>query len=278
MAKRPERSAGQAQDRRSVLVSLATAPFFAATVGTATMSDTSSQRSDASGGRPIIVFDVNETLLDFTVLAPVFAKIFGDPKIVRDWFNQVILYSEAQTLAGDYTNSGVIGVAVLEMMARIKGREVGPGDIDELKRLSGAMPTYADTPAALAKLRQAGFRLVTLSNNPTANVDAQLTHAGLRSYFEQLHSIDDEVHRYKPARESYLSLASKLGVAPSDLWLVSCHAFDTLGAAAVGYRTALVLRPENAAIALGKAPEVISADLGSIADKIIEKGSVGRHP
>ena len=277
MAMQPEFLDAAAQDRRAVLSGLAAAPFFATTAGAATMSDNPSQQGGALG-RPIIVFDVNETLLDFNVLAPVFVKIFNDPKILREWFNQVILYSEAQTLAGEYTNSGVIGVAVLEMLARIKGREVGTGDIDELKRLSGAMPTYTDTPAALAKLKQAGFRLVTLSNNPTANVEAQLTSAGLRAYFEQLHSIDDQVHRYKPARESYLSLASKLGVAPSDLWLVSCHAFDTLGAAAVGYRTALVLRPENAAIALGKAPDVVSADLDSIADHIIEKSAVGRHP
>ena len=241
------------------------------------MSEHSSQRREALGDRPIIVFDVNETLLDFDVLAPVFVKISDDRKMLREWFNQVILYSEAQTLAGEYTNSGVVGVAVLEMLAKIKGREIGPDDIAELKRLSGAMPTYADTPAALARLKQAGFRLVTLSNNPTAAVEAQLTSAGLRSYFEQLHSIDDQVHRYKPARESYISLASTLGVAPSDLWLVSCHAFDTLGAAAVGYRTALVLRPDNAPIALGKAPDVISSDLGSIADQIIGMGTVVRH-
>ena len=266
-----------AHDRRTVLFGLAGAPFLATTAGAATMSETSSQKGRALG-RSIIVFDVNETLLDFNVLAPVFARIFDDPRMLREWFNQVILYSEALTLAGEYTNSGVIGVAVLEMLAKIEGRKLHPGDIDELKRLSSSMPTYADTPAALAKLKQAGFRLVTLSNNPTANVDAQLTSAGLRSYFEQLHSIDDQVHRYKPAREAYTSLASKLGVAPSDLWLVSCHAFDTLGAAAVGYRTALVLRPENAATALGKAPDVVGADLGLVADQIIEKGAIEHRP
>ena len=117
------------------------------------MSEHSSQRREALGDRPIIVFDVNETLLDFDVLAPVFVKISDDRKMLREWFNQVILYSEAQTLAGEYTNSGVVGVAVLEMLAKIKGREIGPDDIAELKRLSGAMPTYADTPAALARLK-----------------------------------------------------------------------------------------------------------------------------
>lgn len=111
--------------------------------------------------------------------------------------------------------------------------------------------------------------LITLSNNPTAGVDQQLTHAGIREHFSALYSIDDHVHRYKPARESYIALAATLGVASSDLWLVSCHAFDTLGAAAAGYRTALVLRPENAPISLGKAPDIVANDLTTIAGRLI---------
>ncbi|MBB5164495.1 hypothetical protein HNP02_004464 [Mycobacterium sp. AZCC_0083] len=46
----------------------------------------------------VLVFDVNETLLDITALEPVFAKIFGDPRVRRgersdggmvwEWFGQ----------------------------------------------------------------------------------------------------------------------------------------------------------------------------------------------
>ena len=233
------------------------------------MSDRSAQPAVAPT-RPIIVFDVNETLLDFTVLTPVFTRIFGDPGMLRVWFNQVVLYSEALTLAGEYDDSGSVGVAVLMMLAQIKGRSVEPADLADLKRLSATMPTYDDTPKALAALKKAGFRLVTLSNNPTAGVDTQLTHAKIRSFFDDLHSIDDRVHRYKPARESYIDLASTLGIPPADLWLVSCHAFDTLGAAAAGYRTALVLRLENAPIALGRAPDIVEADLGRIAARLVQ--------
>lgn len=231
--------------------------------------------SATSADRPIVVFDVNETLLDFTVLSSVFVQVFGDSEMLRTWFNQVILYSEALTLSGLYVDSGAVGVAVLKMLAESKGRSIEAADIEALKRLAGAMPTYADTPKALADLLEAGFRLVTLSNNPNAGVDAQLAHAGIRRYFSELHSIDDEVRRYKPARESYTALATTLGVAPSDLWLVSCHAFDTLGAAAAGYRTALVLRPENAPVALGRAPDIVAGDLGSVAHRIILAGA--RH-
>jgi 2-haloacid dehalogenase len=263
--------------RRTLLLGLAISPLLTATAGAATMSALSSQPAEASATKPIVVFDVNETLLNFNVLTPIFILIFDDPKMLREWFNQVVLYSEALTLAGQYVDSGTVGVAVLQMLAKIKGRTVGPSNLSELKRLFAAMPTYPDTPDALARLKRAGFTLVTFSNNPTSGVEDQLSAAGLRSFFEQLHSIDDQVHRYKPARESYTSLAAKLGASPSDLWFVSCHAFDTLGAASAGYRTALLLRPENAPVALGKAPDIIGTDLRIVADRIMEKSGLQRH-
>ena len=61
------------------------------------------------------------------------------------------------------------------------------------------------------------------------------------------------------------------------MWFVSCHAFDALGAASVGYRTALILRPGNGPVELGKAPEIIGADMRIIADRIIEKWGSQRH-
>jgi 2-haloacid dehalogenase len=256
--------------RRAMLVGLATSPLLGAATGAATMSVQASRSAGISTTDPIVVFDVNETLLNFDVLRPVFVRIFGDPRMLREWFNQVVLYSEALTLAGEYVDSATVGVAVLRMLADIKGRTVESSDLSELTQLTVKMPTYRDTPDALARLKRAGFRLVTLSNNPTTGVDRQLSVAGLRSFFEQLHSIDDEVRRYKPARESYTWLAAKLGASPSDLWLVSCHAFDTLGAASAGYRTALILRPGNAPAGLGDAPDIIETDLRIVADRIVE--------
>ena len=55
--------------------------------------------------RPIIVFDVNETLLDLDTIRPVFDRIFNDPAARRLWFANLITYSEALTLAGVYVRS-----------------------------------------------------------------------------------------------------------------------------------------------------------------------------
>ena len=39
---------------------------------------------------PIIVFDVNETLLDIDTLAPLFERVFGDATVLREWFAQLM--------------------------------------------------------------------------------------------------------------------------------------------------------------------------------------------
>ena len=46
---------------------------------------------------PLLVFDVNETLLDLDALAPHFKRMFGEGAALREWFAQLILYSEAIT-------------------------------------------------------------------------------------------------------------------------------------------------------------------------------------
>ncbi len=62
----------------------------------------------------ILVFDVNETLLDLTPLEELFGNLFQDQRVMRTWFAELVLYSQSMTLAGRYANFGAIGVAVSE--------------------------------------------------------------------------------------------------------------------------------------------------------------------
>jgi hypothetical protein len=78
--------------------------------------------------RPIIVFDVNETLLDLQAIRPVFDRIFSDPAAMRLWFAELITYSEALTLAGVYVPFTGIGGAVLRMLAAARGITISDAD------------------------------------------------------------------------------------------------------------------------------------------------------
>ena len=51
-------------------------------------------------GQPLIVFDVNETLLDLAKLEPTFERIFGERSVTRLWFVNLVMYSMALTAAG----------------------------------------------------------------------------------------------------------------------------------------------------------------------------------
>lgn len=66
---------------------------------------------------PLIVFDVNETLLDLETMAPTFERIFDDKSAMRLWFANFIMYSAALTVAGHYVPFTDIGAAVMKMLA-----------------------------------------------------------------------------------------------------------------------------------------------------------------
>src|SRR5258708_23197454 len=76
------------------------------------------------------------------------------------------------------------------------------------------LPPHPETQDAVARLRQAGLRLVTLTNSTAQVAEAQMTNAGLSGYFEQLFSAD-AVQRLKPAPEPYRMVADRLGYCRS---------------------------------------------------------------
>lgn len=220
----------------------------------------------------IIVFDVNETLLDLTTLEPVFERIFGDPAVMREWFAQLILYSEALTLSGLYTSFGKLAGGTLRMVGETSGVPIQDDDVEELKHYIGSMPALPDVLPALHKLRAAGFRLVTLTNSPPSAPPTPLDHAGIAEFFERSFSVD-EVHRFKPAPETYRFVARELGVELHDMCMVACHLWDTLGAQAAGCAGAFIKRPGNAAMhAEGvPLPDIVADDMHALASQIIAR-------
>src|ERR1700760_2726398 len=135
--------------------------------------------------RPIIVFDVNETLLNLDAIKPVFDRIFDDPAAMRLWFANLITYSEALTLAGVYVPFTDIGGAVLRMLAATRDLVVSDADAAELTDRFATMPPHPEVPAALRRLRDHGFRLFTLTDNTLAISGRQLERAGVVDVFER---------------------------------------------------------------------------------------------
>jgi hypothetical protein len=105
---------------------------------------------------PVLVFDVNETLLDLETLEPTFERIFGDKSAMRLWFANLILYSAALTVADCYVPFTGIGAAVMKMLADTHGIKIRDEDKRELTDKFSTMPPYPDVRVALSKLHAAG--------------------------------------------------------------------------------------------------------------------------
>jgi gluconate 2-dehydrogenase gamma chain len=76
--------------------------------------------------RPLIVFDVNETLLDLQHVTPILGRIFGDEGVTQLWFANLVLYSCALTLADHYGPYGHFGGLYMKGPFQHGTKEQGP--------------------------------------------------------------------------------------------------------------------------------------------------------
>src|SRR5437660_7188542 len=219
---------------------------------------------------PLIVFDVNETLLDLETMEPTFQRIFGEKSAMRLWFADLILYSAALTVAGCYVPFTDIGSAVMKMLADTRGIRIDDADRTELTQKFSTMPPHPEVPAALRKLRDAGFRLFTLTDNLLEVQTRQLEHGGIVDLFERRFSADGVKH-HKPSRQAYAYLERELAVDSSQLCLVACDTWDTLGAVAAGWKGALIKLVGNDVLGVGPQPQIVGDDLNDVANQLIAR-------
>lgn len=221
----------------------------------------------------VLVFDVNETLIDIDSLAPLFEEIFGDPRIVREWFSQLVLYSMTTTLSDCYVDFFTLGQGLLKMLADTHHVDITGEDLRRVKEGMLTMPAHPDVADGLTALRDHGLRLVTLTNSPP-NPDgpSPLEHAGLGRFFERQFSVDR--HRaFKPAPLVYRSVSEELEVAPAECMMVAAHVWDTIGAQRTGFSAALITRPGNTPLPIQELPQpnIVAVDLRDLARQLGER-------
>jgi len=216
----------------------------------------------------VLVFDVNQTMLDLNALRPHFVRVFGDGKALDEWFSLLLQYSLVVTVTNAYVDFGTVGRAVLEMLANTKGIKLSSEDATQILQGALTMPAHPDVPESLKRLRAAGFRMVTLTNSSPSAVKSQLQNAGLTQYFDEAISVDS-VHRFKPDLEVYRSASAHLGAQPGELLLIAAHPWDVFGAMKAGWQGAFVARNGITPFPLGPKPSISGPDMRAIADAIL---------
>jgi 2-haloacid dehalogenase len=218
--------------------------------------------------RHILVLDVIETMLDIKALEPLFARAFGDGRVLQEWFANLLLYANVETVAGPYADFAATAGVVLDMTASVHGRTLSSSDRTAILQGTLSLPAHPDVKDGLQRLKEAGFRMVTLTNSSPGSVTQQLRNAGLTDFFERAFSVD-AVKKYKPAAETYQYVAREMGVATSGLRMIAAHAWDVHGALRAGCAAAFLARPGHALFPAGPVPDIVAPDLRAAAARII---------
>jgi 2-haloacid dehalogenase len=214
----------------------------------------------------VCVFDVNETLLDLAALDPLFERAFGDASVRQLWFNQLLQSAFVSNITDAYVTFGEVAEAALGMTEERRGVSVSDEDRREILGGLRELPPHPEVPGSLDRLRDAGFRLATLTNSTQEVADAQVRNAGLGDKFEMVLSAD-AAKRLKPAPAPYRMAARALGIPEHGLRLVAAHAWDVAGAMRAGCAAAFVAwQPFDPLV---EKPDVVGADLCEVADGII---------
>ncbi|WP_082378874.1 haloacid dehalogenase type II [Marinagarivorans algicola] len=259
---------------RALLPRLATALLFTANTlfadQAAPIQAPPTQTTQAQLSKPkVIIFDVNETLLDLeSMRKSVGAALGGREDLLPLWFSTMLHHSLVVSATGDYESFGNIGVAALQMVA-----EINHIDITQAQAKTAiltplrSLPPHPDVAKGLAKLKAQGYKLVTLTNSSLEGVQLQLKNAGLSQYFAANLSIES-VGVFKPHLSTYQWALKNLGVNADQALMVAAHGWDIAGAHKAGLQTAFIQRKGKVLFPLAAQPHYSVLDINALASAL----------
>jgi 2-haloacid dehalogenase len=194
------------------------------------------------GAPSLIVFDVNETLLDLEPIKANLEAIFGADPPIGEWFARLLHGSLVANALDQFRSFGDIAAESLINMAGRRGLLLRAEDALEALAPMSRLPPHPDVVPGVRRLAAAGKRMVALTNGSSEVANSQIHNAGLAEYLERVISVD-EVGVFKPDPAPYLHTAELMGVPIQEVVLVAAHDWDCAGAVAAGAQAIFVKRP-----------------------------------
>ncbi len=217
----------------------------------------------------LLVFDVNETLLDLSPLKIDFEDVFGKSAPIGEWFARMLHGSLVSNQLDDYRAFGVIGVEALLLVAERHGVELDEATATEVVTRLAILPAHLDVIPALERLLDAGYRTAALTNGSTKAANVQIENAGLHTFIQRVVSVE-EIGRFKPDPATYRHAARVMDVDVERSMLISAHDWDVAGALNAGALAAFVRRPGSVWTLPASMPDVAGFDLRDIADQLVD--------
>lgn len=218
---------------------------------------------------PTILFDINETVLDLSILRPQFNQYMGDENHIDTWFAMLLHSSTVCLVTETKIDFKSLALAALQSLAsRLRVVISDEGCRDMLSTLA-CLPAHSDIKPALDELRVAGFRLVALSNSSSELLQSQLSQSGLTDYFDDAISVE-QAQTFKPSKTAYQFALEKLQANASDVRLVATHDWDTHGAMCAGLKAAYIDRSNATYNPHYLLPDIVGSNMIDIAKQIIQ--------
>ncbi len=190
-----------------------------------------------------LAFDIYGTLIDPHGVVSELQNHVGDraAEFSRVWREKQLEYTWRRGLMRRYVNFGVCTRQALDYADQLLQTGLDDSAKGALMQAYRVLPAYADVPASLELLKQAGHRLYPFSNGTGDMVSAVLEHARIDQFFEDVISVDS-LHTFKPDPAVYHHVVEIADVAPENCWLVSSNGFDVIGAVSAGMKAAWLKR------------------------------------
>jgi len=220
--------------------------------------------------KPVIVFDVNETLLDLSPIRTWFAERYEETPNAKLWFTELLRLSFVSAATDRYLPFTTLATSALDTVASNAGTSATADDMATLARLFATLPPHSDVESGLDLLSGEGFVLAALTNSPQSTAEGQLAHAGISTKFERIMSVE-MVKRFKPHPSVYLGAADSLGVAIENITMVAAHDWDISGAVAAGTEGVFVERSGQSYSSAFEPPTMRSLDIKDAAAQIIDR-------
>jgi len=207
----------------------------------------------------VVVFDVNETLVDISGLR----ERFDDGRLLERWFAATLRDGIALAAAGGYADFATVATAnLLPFMPLDSARET--------MSAFGELDLHPDVADGMGRLAAAGVRLMTLTNGSAETCAELLRRGGVADLVERNLSVA-EVRRWKPTADPY-RLAVRHAAVPADrVALVAVHPWDVDGARRAGLVGAWLNRDGRPYPDMFTPPDVTARDLGALADTLLRR-------
>src|SRR5580658_2406725 len=216
-----------------------------------------------------LLFDVFGTLVDWrTSIARESESVLAPLGYAADWLSFADAWRGEYQGAMEEVRSGRLPFCKLDVLHRRNLDRILPrfgaealGE-DDRRRLNMAwhrLDAWPDVASGLARLKRRYF-LAPLSNG---NISLMVDLARRNGFVWDAILGAEIAGDYKPKPRAYLAAADAFDLAPTECMMVAAHSSDLKAAAALGFATAHIARPNESGPGRGEARPTVAVDIAA---------------